>query len=836
MKQIVVIFFSLNLLLLSQGNQVRKWEQIDLPEITLPWNGETIDIDDDTMLDIQFLASNPNYGWISGFNSIILRTTDAGETWIPSLVDRSRQIQTESVWFVNENIGYASGPVNQSYDFQRPGNQYQGGVYKSIDGGESWRDVTPLVRMVDFQGFPFIGAVNIWGLYFLDEDRGWALGGNCGQPAPTIDFAPANLLFFKTEDGGESWSVVTRNYADGNSKLSDLIMYESGTGYATSSGAIWETTDFGDSWEVISETGGFDWQEDISIFNNSIIVPYSITCSGSLDDAGGVRVSTDFGENWVDFDTGHDMYGALMQSDTRGFAVGRGNSLFQTVDGGQNWFLDNFCLENVFLDDLYFWDEETIWIVGDGVYKSFFDTVFDIDEEPDTLQACRGETVTLEIDGQYVRYEWLNQNNFNRTINVVVTGDEQIFTATYFDQRCPDSIFTKDYVVYPFPEPEVNVDFQPDLACQGGFYEIEVNSEVDFYWYNLDNSETFSENVSLTITEPVVLEIRYQSDFGCMLADIFDFEFAPLPEPSIVASNLTNFCIGDSVIIDLNTEYPGTIWKEEERGIVQQGEGKFIAKESGNYYVVAENEFGCIDSSNSIEVIVRLDTNQLDFAANYKGEFLKISDPELGERSCGYILLENFSWKPLVLDNPELVNNDDFSIPTAQLPIEIEPFGIDSIFVCFRSFESDVQTDSLVLHDLCFDHYIPIDGVVQNVDFQGQSRCNLDLIFESIGETNFYSAFFGAPFPNPANDFTFCQFVEFEPLGDELQINGVMLNQLGNEVLQATIRVSEERIQDEGILRRGELFFDTSNLANGAYQIVCSSPIGNETFTLTVRK
>jgi hypothetical protein len=341
---------------------------------------------------------------------------------------------------------------------------------------------------------------------------------------------------------------------------------------------------------------------------------------------------------------------------------------------------------------------------------------------------------------------------------------------------------------------------------------------------------------SFTITEDIRLRIEYKSPLECDFSQNIDIEFAPLPTPFLTSSDVTDFCIGDSVEITLDSEYANIIWKNENSEVIQEGSTRYKAESTGSVYVVAENDFGCIDSSNVIDVIVRNDTNQLDFSAMYSGEFLKISDPEAGETSCGYILLENFSWKPLVLDNPNLLTNTEFSIPSLQLPIEIEPFGQDSIFVCFKSFEAGLREDFLLIEDLCFDHSIPINANSRFNEYQGESECKLDILFQNFNDTDFYTAFFGSPYPNPGRDFTFCEFVEYEPDNEDTKITGELLNQLGEKLLDAEIRVNEEVAKGEGVLRYGEIYFDTSNLQNGAYQLLLISPVNTETKMVIISK
>jgi photosystem II stability/assembly factor-like uncharacterized protein len=155
-------------------------------------------------LEFWFLDSDPNYGWVCGFNGMVLRTTDGGNSWQGTIVPNADQL--ESITFTDKYTGYVSGTSVYGY----------GAIYKSTDGGQTWREITDKRRVSQ-----------LWGNYFLDSNNGIIIGGGC-------DFAP--LQFFRTTDGGNSWSLF--QYPSMNSALSDVILRPDGTGYATSSGLI----------------------------------------------------------------------------------------------------------------------------------------------------------------------------------------------------------------------------------------------------------------------------------------------------------------------------------------------------------------------------------------------------------------------------------------------------------------------------------------------------------------------------------------------------------------------------------------------------------------------
>lgn len=111
-----------------------------------------------------FLPANPQYGWACGFGGYVLRTTDGGATWEGTTIPNADQL--ESIIFVNERVGYCSGTNN--------GNPNRGGIYKSTDGGRSWREITPVITINGV-----LQRAPVWGCYFLDENTGMVVGGGC---------------------------------------------------------------------------------------------------------------------------------------------------------------------------------------------------------------------------------------------------------------------------------------------------------------------------------------------------------------------------------------------------------------------------------------------------------------------------------------------------------------------------------------------------------------------------------------------------------------------------------------------------------------------------------
>jgi photosystem II stability/assembly factor-like uncharacterized protein len=139
---------------------------------------------------------NASTGFAVGINGTILKTTDAGNSWLsPNSVPISNVLL--SVYFTDANTGYISGGF------------MGGAIYKTTDGGVSWNS-----QLMTDDPIPSI--------YFTDINTGYAVG-NSG-------------LILQTTNGGTTWIPQISNTT---ATLNSIYFIESNTGYAVgASGTI----------------------------------------------------------------------------------------------------------------------------------------------------------------------------------------------------------------------------------------------------------------------------------------------------------------------------------------------------------------------------------------------------------------------------------------------------------------------------------------------------------------------------------------------------------------------------------------------------------------------
>ncbi|MEZ6141572.1 MAG: YCF48-related protein [Zavarzinella sp.] len=174
----------------------------DFPGIIKTTDGGTtwsaIDMSDHASILIDVYFTDPMHGWVVGGKAneptpttrdkvkpVVLETNDGGVSWINRLAGQEDMFPFgEWGWkiqFLNDKLGFVSLE-----------NFTAGAILKTVDGGKTWKRI----KINDPQG-----NVNLEGVGFIDEQRGWV--GGWGS-----DFTPPGPTGYSsaTTDGGETWT------------------------------------------------------------------------------------------------------------------------------------------------------------------------------------------------------------------------------------------------------------------------------------------------------------------------------------------------------------------------------------------------------------------------------------------------------------------------------------------------------------------------------------------------------------------------------------------------------------------------------------------------------
>ena len=293
------------------------------------------------ILSFQFL--NADTGFAFREYSTLLKTYDGGNTWQEFNAGSSVPI----IQFVNSKTGFAAGEV--------------GVILRTDDSGTTWTSVTPADGGRD--------GYQVYSLYFFDENTGFSVGGlgrilktiNGGQtwsnysptyiPITAVSFPTALTGYmstwnntFKTIDGGQSWdslSLVTGTEYASSSRFTQTHFSSADSGYFLSNYEVREhrTTDGGQTWSLFNPLTA-DWTETsgehyIGPHTGFVSIEETEACCGGL-----LLKTADDGASWS------PVWGAQYNGETlgrifftdslHGFAL-RYQQLMKTTDGGITW-------------------------------------------------------------------------------------------------------------------------------------------------------------------------------------------------------------------------------------------------------------------------------------------------------------------------------------------------------------------------------------------------------------------------------------------------------------------------------------------------------------------
>ncbi|MBE0570115.1 MAG: T9SS type A sorting domain-containing protein [Ignavibacteriaceae bacterium] len=207
---------------------------------------------------------NENIGWVNFYDKSAYKTTDGGETWLPTGNAGNQKL------FINQDTGWA---VYEPL-----------GVFKSTDGGNNWVQKS---------------SVSSRSIFFSDNNNGWAVGSSGS--------------IIKSIDGGESWF----SKSSGTSlKLNSVHFFDNNLGVcAGNSGIVLLTADGGENW--ITKSTGASANLNTVLFTNAC----TIWMAGSN---GAIINSTDLGNTWTSYSgiTEENLFSASFINEYTGWFAG----------------------------------------------------------------------------------------------------------------------------------------------------------------------------------------------------------------------------------------------------------------------------------------------------------------------------------------------------------------------------------------------------------------------------------------------------------------------------------------------------------------------------------
>lgn len=336
-------------------------------------------------------------------NGIILKTIDGGQNWYRTKDDSNTTPSDYfAVYFVNENIGFATREHNNMYKTTDAGETWvkitgtsqavydfhfldesngfatgeYGGTYKTTDGGNTWSSI--------FFQSGFIDGTSMYGIYFENKNIGYVTG--------------ARGRIIKTIDGGNNWTQYSPIY----NTIKKIEFPTNNIGYTLVGNDYFKTTDSGNTWSYISTPLHYEYTNGFDFVNSTI--GYSIG-GGTTSAAGSVYKTVNGGISWTKANNGVNviadgLYAIDFIDENIGFVSGGFNQpkTLKTIDGGNSWQLLNTLRfgQIQFVNDLVGYGNR-IGYSGGRMYK--------------TIDGGNTWNISIEVDKGINAFDFIDENN-----------------------------------------------------------------------------------------------------------------------------------------------------------------------------------------------------------------------------------------------------------------------------------------------------------------------------------------------------------------------------------------------------------------------------------------
>jgi len=336
--------------------------------------------------DVHFPSNS--VGYAVGNYGIVLKSIDAGNTWLTVHTDSALSFQ--SVFFTSEDTGYAAG----------------GNLYKTTNGGANWTEIltdslnqiievffvnntfgfasgTKLYKSINAGiSWTSINLNNIFSsIYFPSDSVGYFIGGpDFGNP------------LYKTIDGGQNYIPITNGFQ--SIKESTYFINDS-VGYMCGwySGVLVKTTN-----------GGINWQQVDTINSSQCWDVYFVdeNIGYYIDNEGGtyiIRNTIDGGVSWTTqlIGTGIWLNAFHYINSNTAVAVGDSGTIYKTINGGGIGIQEMQFIQSINIYPNPFSSSTTL--ERDIIFKDAILTVYNsLGQQVKLIKNISGKTIILHRD------------------------------------------------------------------------------------------------------------------------------------------------------------------------------------------------------------------------------------------------------------------------------------------------------------------------------------------------------------------------------------------------------------------------------------------------------
>jgi photosystem II stability/assembly factor-like uncharacterized protein len=368
---------------------------------------------------------NENIAWavgyrascIGGGGNIVLKTTNGGKIWKTQLYDQYEGGRVRSVYFIDENNGWAVGEGTANY-------------YRTTDGGESW----------------IKGSRRFSSVFFIDQYNGWA----------SDDDNEGGI--YKSTDGGITWTQKN------STSSSSIYFSDLNTGWAVGEGGrILKSSDGGESWVIkISETTA-----DL----NSIKF-YDFDLGLIVGSEGTVLLSFDGGESWSEqvSGTNNDLKAISFINSNSIWITGTNGTILNATNLSATWTVHSEETEND-LTSVCFANEYVGWVSGmNGTLLKYESNVVPVELI----------SFTANIKNNIVQLNWQTATEINNYgFEILRQAQDDRWDLLGFMKGHGNSISPKYYSFTDSPVAGSKFKYRLKIVDADGKYEYSNEIEVE---------------------------------------------------------------------------------------------------------------------------------------------------------------------------------------------------------------------------------------------------------------------------------------------------------------------------------------------------------------------
>ena len=446
----------------------------------------------DNLYGVHFTDDNDGYvvGWGASSGAVVLKTTDAGTNWDPTILANGAFIF--SVTSTNANNIYAAGCLNGGA---------AGAVFKSNNAGGNWTTST------------FSTTYGMYDVEFADEQIGYT----CGWLGK----------IYKTTNGGNNWSALnsgTGNVLRWMSVVDENTAFIVGGSNWNNPNLLYKTTN-GSSWSYVTSFGGV--VGGVHFFDADT----GVIAGGSGGEF--IKKTYDGGISWEEkYSSNTGLFQAIyFTEDGIGWVCGNNGRVAKSVDFGETWVeLDSVSPSTALLG--IYATETHLFAVGESgrIFRKELESVLDAEFEADVVTGSAPLTVqfTDESIGNPVYWLWDFDNDGttdsmdqNPTWIFSETGTYSVSLTVYDNSSSMDIELKTDYIevtstdandtlnpeldLFNYPNP-----FNPTTTISFNL-STENTENTELYIYNLRGQKI--KNLSPSLCHPEFIEGRGKTKY-----------------------------------------------------------------------------------------------------------------------------------------------------------------------------------------------------------------------------------------------------------------------------------------------------------------------------------